>query len=73
MLSEMDLADGDVAFLCSDGVTNVLSDDDPGREASKPRFRALHRHPCAQSARAIPATLDDMSAVVVDIAETLVN
>ena len=65
---EMDLADGDIALLCSDGVTNELSD-----EVLEKRLQ--HR----ASARAIVSSAkehaqgelpDDMSAVVVDIAET---
>ena len=62
---EMDLADGDIALLCSDGVSNVLGDE---------MLRAkLEHHASARSIvtsareHATPETLDDISAVVVDI------
>ncbi|HYR58149.1 MAG TPA: bifunctional protein-serine/threonine kinase/phosphatase, partial [Chthoniobacteraceae bacterium] len=65
---ERELSDGDVAFLCSDGVSNVLSEDDL-------RVRLSHRAPAraiVQHARELarPETLDDMSAIVIEIAET---
>ena len=62
-----ELADGDVAFLCSDGVSNVLGDDDLGaRLANHNAARAIVQH-----ARSVAADgmLDDMSAIVIDIAE----
>jgi serine/threonine protein phosphatase PrpC len=65
---ERELADGDVAFLCSDGVSNVLGDEDLGaRLAKRNAARAIVQH-----ARSIAAedALDDMSAIVIDIAET---
>ena len=37
---ERELADGDVAFLCSDGVSNVLGDDDLGRVSRNATPRA---------------------------------
>lgn len=65
---EMDLADGDVALLCSDGVSNVLDDD---------TLRTKLGRRCAARAlvvdardKATPETLDDMSAIVLDVAET---
>jgi serine/threonine protein phosphatase PrpC len=65
---ERELADGDVAFLCSDGVSNVLSDDDLGaRLAKRSAARAIVQH--ARSV-ATEQMLDDMSAIVIDIAET---
>jgi len=65
---EMHLADGDMALLCSDGVSSVLDDD-------ALRTRLNHRA-CARSIvshakeKATAETLDDMSAVVVDITTT---
>ena len=64
---ERELADGDVAFLCSDGVSNVLGDDDLGaRLAKRSAARAIVQH-----ARSVASDemLDDMSAIVIDIAE----
>lgn len=65
---ERELSDGDIAFLCSDGVSNVLDDNDlSARLAQRPAARAIVQH-----ARSIakPEQLDDMSAIVIDIAET---
>ena len=65
---ERELADGDVAFLCSDGVSNALSDDDLGARLAKHNAaRAIVQH-----ARSIATDdmLDDMSAIVIDIEET---
>ncbi|MDR3404895.1 MAG: bifunctional protein-serine/threonine kinase/phosphatase [Chthoniobacter sp.] len=65
---ERELSDGDVAFLCSDGVSNVLNDDDLGaRLAQHAAARAIVQH-----ARSVATSeqLDDMSAIVIDIAET---
>ena len=62
------LQDGDVAFLCSDGVSNHVS----GPELAT----ALSRHCSARSIvlaarqQAKPETLDDMSALVLDIQQT---
>ena len=65
---ERELADGDVAFLCSDGVSNVLSADDLGARLTKgAAARAIVQH--ARS-MATEEMLDDMSAIVIDIAET---
>ena len=65
---EVDLLDGDIALLCSDGISNVLDDETLG---SKLRARWAARA-LVSSARAKVTTesLDDMSAVVLDIAET---
>jgi len=65
---ETELQDGDVAFLCSDGVSNVIDADDLSRKLA-------HRAPAraiVQRARelATDETLDDASAIVIDIAET---
>ncbi len=65
---EADLQDGDVAFLCSDGVSNVLKEDDlSSKLANRAPARAI-----VQQARelATDETLDDASAIVIDIAET---
>jgi serine/threonine protein phosphatase PrpC len=65
---ERELADGDVALLCSDGVSNVLSDDDlVARLVKHNAARAIVQH--ARSV-ATDEMLDDMSAIVIDIAET---
>lgn len=65
---ETELRDGDIAFLCSDGVSNVLSNEDLSKKLA-------HRTPAraiVQRARelATDETLDDASAIVIDIAET---
>ncbi len=65
---ETELRDGDIAFLCSDGVSNVLNDEVLSKKlANRTAARAI-----VQSARelATDETLDDMSAIVIDIAET---
>jgi len=62
---QMDLADGDVALLCSDGVSNVLGDEmlrtKLGHHASARSIVTTARE------QATPETLDDISAVVVDM------
>lgn len=65
---ERDLADGDIAFLCSDGVSNILSDDELGARLSK----GFAARSIVQHARSVadPELLDDMSAIVVEIAQT---
>lgn len=65
---EVELADGDVTMLCTDGITNTLDED-----ALKSRLAQRHAaRSIVASARskATPETLDDMSAIVIDIAET---
>ena len=65
---ETELRDGDIAFLCSDGVSDVLSDDMlSAKLAHRSAARAI-----VQSARELATneTLDDISAIVIDIAET---
>lgn len=65
---ERELSDGDIAFLCSDGVSNVLDDADlAARLAQRSAARAIVQH-ARSVARA--EQLDDMSAIVIDIAET---
>ena len=65
---EIDLLDGDVALLCSDGVSNVLDEEALG---AKLRARWAARALVSSArARATPECLDDMSAVVLDIAQT---
>jgi len=65
---EFDLADGDVALLCSDGLSNVL-DDDTLKAKLNQRCAARSLVTSARK-KATPELLDDMSAVVIDIAET---
>ncbi len=65
---ETELRDGDIAFLCSDGVSNVLNDDDLAKRlAHRSAARAIVQHARQQ---ATEETLDDISAIVIDIAET---
>ncbi len=65
---ERELNDGDIALLCSDGVSNALDASVLGTK--------LRRHTAARSivqhARELvaPELRDDMSAVVIDISET---
>ncbi|MEA3186455.1 MAG: hypothetical protein QOD99_285 [Chthoniobacter sp.] len=65
---EMSLADGDVALLCSDGVSNVLDDETLktrlGRGCAA-RALVTNAHNLANS-----ETRDDMSAIVLEVAET---
>jgi serine/threonine protein phosphatase PrpC len=65
---EVALADGDMALLCSDGVSNVLDD-----ETLKTKLgRRCAARALVTNARdnATPDKLDDMSAIVLDVAET---
>ena len=65
---ELELHEGDVAFLCSDGVANHLSDAKLAaalKERNTARTIVL-----AARTGAKPETMDDMSAIVLDIAET---
>ncbi len=65
---ERELSDGDVAMLCSDGVSNVLAADTLNTRLShRTAARALVQH---ARELATPETLDDMSAIVVEVAET---
>ena len=65
---ETELRDGDIAFLCSDGVSNVLNDDALSKKLSnRTAARAIVQH---ARELATDETLDDMSAIVIDIAET---
>lgn len=65
---EVDLVDGDIALLCSDGVSNVL---DEAMLGAKLRARWAARALVSNArAKATPESLDDMSAVVLDITET---
>jgi serine/threonine protein phosphatase PrpC len=66
---EIELADGDVALLCTDGVSNVLDDEAIGTQLGK---RCAARTIVANAReKAAPELLDDMSAIVLDIAETV--
>jgi serine/threonine protein phosphatase PrpC len=67
-LFESDLQDGDLAMLCSDGIFNALH---PGNLADALRERHSARVIVASAReRATPETLDDMSAIVLDIEKT---
>ena len=62
---ETELRDGDIAFLCSDGVSNVLSDDVLSQQlAHHTAARAIVQH---ARELATEETLDDASAIVIDI------
>jgi serine/threonine protein phosphatase PrpC len=64
---EIQLADGDVALLCTDGVSSVLDDEAIGAHLGK---RCAARTIVASARKkATPELLDDMSAIVLDIAE----
>jgi serine/threonine protein phosphatase PrpC len=64
---ERTLAAGDVALLCTDGVSNVL---DAGALGTKLQHRAAARSIVAAAREIAPAdSRDDMSAIVLDIAE----
>ena len=65
---ETELRDGDVAFLCSDGVSNVLSDEVLSQKLThRTAARAIVQH---SRELATEETLDDASAIVIDIAKT---
>jgi serine/threonine protein kinase len=65
---EMDLKDGDVAFLCSDGVSNLLNEQ---LLENKLRARCAARSIVAEARElATPETRDDLSAIVLDIKTT---
>jgi serine/threonine protein phosphatase PrpC len=64
---ETDIADGDLAVLCSDGVSNVI----PSAEFAGQLLRRVSARVLVQHARerADERQLDDMSAVVIDVAK----
>ena len=65
---ETELRDGDIAMLCSDGVSNVLPDDDLRAQlAHRSSARTLVSR---ARERATDETLDDLSAVVIDVTKT---
>ncbi len=65
---ETELRDGDIAFLCSDGVSNVLTDDVLSEKlAHRTAARAIVQHSRELSTE---ETLDDASAIVIEIAKT---
>lgn len=65
---ERELNDGDVAFLCSDGITNVLGEEElASRLTHRSAARAIVQH---ARELATEQNLDDMSAIVVEVAKT---
>jgi len=65
---ESDLKDGDIALLCSDGVFNSLNPESlAARLNQRSPARAIV---CSARESATPETLDDMSAIVLDIEKT---
>jgi serine/threonine protein phosphatase PrpC len=67
-LFEAELKDGDIALLCSDGVSNVLDAD---RLADQLRRRSAARSIISSARESATAeTIDDMSAIVLDIEAT---
>src|SRR5262249_38814299 len=65
---EAEVKDGDVAFLCSDGVSNAL---DEGLIAGKLHARSAARSIVAEAKEHLTAeTRDDLSAIVLDIQST---
>lgn len=65
---ERELSDGDIAFLCSDGITNVLSEDElASRLSQHSAARAIVQH---ARELATEQNLDDMSAIVLEVAKT---
>ncbi len=67
-LFEAELKDGDMALLCSDGVSNVLNTERIAEELR--RRRAARSIISSARENATPETLDDMSAIVLDIEAT---
>jgi serine/threonine protein phosphatase PrpC len=65
---ESDLKDGDVAMLCSDGVFNSLPADSLAEQLK--RRSAARTIVCTARDNATPETIDDMSAIVLDIEKT---
>jgi serine/threonine protein phosphatase PrpC len=62
------LRDGDVALLCTDGLSGVLDPETLGRKlAERASARSLVS---AAHERATPESLDDISAIVLEVAET---
>ena len=65
---EAELQDGDLVLLCSDGVSRILSDSElSARLAQHPSARTIIHHANELALQEAP---DDMSAVVLDIAQT---
>jgi len=65
---EADLQDGDVVFLCSDGVSRILSDAELAtRLAQHPTARTIVQHANELALQEAP---DDISAIVLDVAQT---
>lgn len=67
-LFDAELRDGDLVCLCSDGVSNQL--DAPALQAALDRRSTARSLVKTARASATAESLDDMSAIVLDIAET---
>ena len=67
-LFESELKDGDVALLCSDGVFNALPADLLSEQLG--RRSPARTIVCTARDKATPETIDDMSAIVLDIEKT---
>jgi serine/threonine protein phosphatase PrpC len=66
---EQDLCDGDMALLCSDGISNVL--DDTLLAETLGRRSAARSVVYTARERATEESIDDMSAIVLDIENTI--
>ncbi len=65
---QLQIRDGDIIFLCSDGITTVLADHVlAGRLGHGAAARSIVQH---ARELASPETLDDMSAIVIEVVET---
>ncbi len=66
-LFETELKDGDLVFLCSDGVSKILADHEiAARLAQRPSARTIVHHAHELALQEAP---DDMSAIVLDVTE----
>jgi len=64
---ETEIADGDIALLCSDGVSNVISAEELTAQTNRRASARVLVHHAREQAR--EQELDDMSAVVIDVAK----
>lgn len=62
-----DIADGDLVLLCSDGVSNQFNAQELGAQLRESATARTLLYTARE--RATPETMDDMSAVVIDVAE----